>query len=96
MISKEMLKKYANNLMFDMSEDEYETLEKEFEIITQQMDLINEIEEIKNVDPMTFPFMLDNVTLRDDSITRCIDNEDAFINCHSKKGRDVKVPRVVE
>ena len=96
MISKEMLKKYANNLMFDMSENEYETLQEEFQIITKQLELINDIPNIKNVDPMTFPFILEEVELRDDIASSGIDNEDAFTNCHGKKGRDVKVPRVVE
>ena len=96
MISKEMLKKYANNLMFDMSENEYETLQEEFQIITKQLELINDIPNIKNVEPMTFPFVLEEVELRDDIAASGIDNEDAFANCHGKKGRDVKVPRVVE
>ena len=30
MVTKENLKDYANKLMFDMEENEYETLEKEF------------------------------------------------------------------
>ena len=96
MISKEKLKTYANKLMFDMNDSEYETLQNEFETILKQMDLIGEIEEIKNVEPMTFPFKLEEVTLRDDSGSRCIDIDDALSNCHSKKGNEVKVPRVVE
>lgn len=96
MIDKNMLKKYANNLMFDMSESEYETLQAEFDTIIKQMDLINDIDGIKTVEPMAFPFLLKDVELRTDDRLRCIDNEDAFSNCHGKKGRDVKVPRVVE
>lgn len=96
MISKDMLKKYANNLMFDMEDAEYTTLQQEFEIILKQMDLISEIKEIKEVEPMTFPYMIEDVELREDSKSRIIDNEVAFSNCHCKKGRDVKVPRVVE
>ena len=43
MIEKEKLKKYAKLLMFDMKEEEYETLQEEFEIILKQMDLIEQI-----------------------------------------------------
>lgn len=96
MIDKNKLKEYANKLMFDMKDDEYVTLQQEFEIIQKQMDLIGEIENIKNVEPMTFPFKLDEVTLREDIGGRVIDVEDALKNCHSKKGREIKVPRVVE
>lgn len=96
MIEKSKLKEYANKLMFDMNDSEYETLQQEFEIIQKQMDLIGEIDEIKGVEPMTFPYKLDDVKLRDDSISRTIDVEDALSNCHRKKGREVRVPRVVE
>ena len=47
MITKEKLKVYANKLMFDMEDSEYETLLKEFDVILKQMDKIGEIEEIK-------------------------------------------------
>ena len=96
MIEKSRLKDYANKLMFDMDENEYETLQHEFEVIQKQMDLIGEIEEIKNIDPMTFPFKLEEVALREDENGRVVENDEAFKNCHDKKGRDVRVPRVVE
>ena len=96
MIEKDRLKDYANKLMFDMNEEEYETLQKEFEIIQKQMDIIGEIDEIKNVEPMTFPFKLESVALREDDNGRVVSNEAALSNCHDKKGRDVRVPRVVE
>lgn len=96
MIEKDKLKSYANKLMFDMDDREYETLQQEFEIILKQMDLINEIEEIQGVEPMTFPFFNETVELRADTTQHCIDVEDALSNCHDKKGREVRVPRVVE
>ena len=96
MIEKSKLKDYANKLMFDMKDEEYETLANEFETILKQLDLIGEIENINSVEPMTFPFILEDVCLREDSNTRYIDVEEALNNCHVKKGREVKVPRVVE
>ena len=96
MISKEKLKDYANKLMFDMEEKEYETLQQEFEIILQQMDLIGNIENIETVSPMTFPYINNEVVLRKDEDSHCIDIEDALKNCQMRKGREVKVPRVVE
>ena len=96
MISKDKLKNYANKLMFDMNEEEYDTLQKEFEIIIKQLDLIGNIENIGDVEPMTFPFELSDVELRDDSISRSIEVEEALSNTESKKGREVKVPKVVD
>lgn len=96
MISKDKLKNYANKLMFDMNDEEYETLQSEFEIILKQMDIIGEISEIKGVEPMTFPYINDEVILRKDSDSRCVDVSEALANCHSVMGREVKVPKVVE
>lgn len=96
MITKELLKDYANKLMFDMNDDEYETLIKEFDVILKQMDLIENINGIKDVEPMTFPFEIDDVTLRNDSITRTIPTSDAIKNSDSVKGNEIKVPKVVE
>ena len=96
MITKEKLKNYANKLMFDMEDEEYETLLKEFDVISKYMDLFGEIENIENVEPMTFPFELDNLELRDDSDSRNIEIEDALSNTGSKKGREIRVPKVVD
>lgn len=96
MIEKDKLKSYANKLMFDMNDKEYETLQNEFEIFLKWMDLIADLEEVKAVTPMTFPFTLDEISLRDDETYRNIDVEDALSNCHDRKGDEVRVPRVVE
>ena len=96
MITKEKLKNYANKLMFDMDDKEYETLKKEFEVIIKEMDLIGNIENIENVEPMTFPFELDGVELRNDEDSRNIEIEDALSNTGSKKGREIRVPKVVD
>ena len=47
MIEKEKLKKYAKLLMFDMDEEEYSTLQEEFDIILKQMELIANIPDIE-------------------------------------------------
>lgn len=96
MITKEKLKNYANKLMFDMEDSEYETLLKEFDVIEKYMDLISGIEGIENVEPMTFPFELDDIKLRNDEESRNIRIEDALSNTGSKKGREICVPKVVE
>jgi Asp-tRNA(Asn)/Glu-tRNA(Gln) amidotransferase C subunit len=60
-INKQVLKDAAKRLLFDMSEEEYDTLLKEFDVITKQMDLIGQIEGIDNHEPMTFPFVRDRI-----------------------------------
>ena len=82
--------------MFDMNDEEYKTLLKEFEVISKQMDLIGNIDNINDVEPMTFPFELESVELRSDEESRNIDIEDALSNAANKKGREVRVPKVVD
>lgn len=96
MVTKEKLKSYASKLMFDMKDEEYETLLNEFDVILKQMDLIGDIDNISDVEPMTFPFELEDVELRNDFDSRNIEIEDALSNTGNKKGREIRVPKVVE
>lgn len=57
MISIEKLKDYAKKLEFTMEEDEYVTLQSEFEILFKQVDKIGEIEGLNNYEVMTHPFL---------------------------------------
>lgn len=94
-MTKEELKSYANKLMFDMSDEEYETTLKEFEILLKKMDYIDKIEDISEYEPCSFPFVVE-VTPRSDIIDNTISTEDALRNSKNKKYDQVIVPKVVE
>ena len=98
MVSKSELEILAKKLMFEMKDSEYETLEKEFDIILKQMDLIGNIEDIDKVSPMTFPFELDNDDsyLREDIYNNEISFNDMLVNVKDYEDNRVKVPKVVE
>ena len=96
MINKDLLEMYAKKLMFKMQDEEYITLEEEFDIILKQMDLIGKIDNIKDVEPMTFPFINEDVSLREDEIDNTITAEDLLLNVKDKERNQVKVPKVVE
>ena len=98
MVSKSELEILAKKLMFEMKDSEYETLEKEFDIILKQMDLIGNIEDIDKVSPMTFPFELDNDDsyLREDIYNNEISFNDMIVNVKDYEDNRVKVPKVVE
>lgn len=97
MIEKEKLKNYAHKLMFDMKEEEYETLQKEFEVILKQMEKIENIPNIKNVKPMTFPFRLDKIRkLREDEVGDYLTVGEVLENAKHQVNDQVKVPKVVE
>ena len=98
MITKDKLEEYAKKLMFEMNDDEYKTLEDEFEVILKQMEFIDNIKDIEGVEPMTYPFDLelaDNY-LRDDIAINEISFDDMKINVKECENNMVKVPKVVE
>ena len=95
-MDKEKLKILASKLMFTMDEDEYDTLSEEFETILKQMDLIGKIPGIDEVEPLVYPFKLDNVSMRDDLVQDEVELEDILKNCGDTLYNQVKVPKVVE
>lgn len=95
MVTKENIQDYALKLMFRMKDDEFEAFEKEFETILKQMDLIGQIEGIENVEPQVFPFKINDVKLREDTINSTLTTEDAVKNAKETIYDEVKVPKVV-
>lgn len=96
MIEKEKLKDYAAKLMFDMEESEYDTLQKEFEVILKQMDLIGKIKNIKDVKPLSYPFITYEAELREDEVGDYLTVSEVLENTKYQVNDQVKVPKVVE
>lgn len=95
-MDKEKLKILANKLLFTMDDSEYETLSEEFEIILKQLDLIGEIKDIDKVEPLIYPFELDNVSMREDEVLEELEIDDILANSGSNLYNQVKLPKVVE
>lgn len=94
--TKEMIVKYADKLLIGLTDEEIELVLSEFSVIDKQIDIINNIENIKDVEPMTH--CLDNFVceLREDIVEESIDIKDLLSNCDSTLSREIKVPKVVE
>lgn len=95
MVTKEKLKDYAAKLMFDMDDAGYERTLEEFETVEKHMALIGDINNIENVEPMTFPYEIYHATLREDIAKDCLTNEEVLANAKETKANQVKVPKVV-
>ena len=93
-INKELLQNCAHRLMFDMTDEQYELLEKEFKIILKQMELIdaNDVDELT---PMTFPFDVTVTYLRDDDVIETIDTQEALLNAKDVVENQIRLPKVV-
>lgn len=95
-MDKKTLKVLASKLMFTMNEEEYDTLSDEFKVILKQMDLIGKIDGINEVEPLIYPFPLDNVTMREDTVVDEMNIDDILANSGDTLYNQVKVPKVVE
>lgn len=95
MYNIDVLKDAAHRLLFDMSEAEYETLLKEFDIVTKQMELMGVNNDIESYEPMVFPFECATSYLREDIPGEPLTREEALKNSSRKAGGQIKLPRVV-
>ena len=95
-MDKETLKMLANKLMFTMEDSEYDTLLEEFDIMIKQMNLIGNIDGIEDVEPMSYPFLLDDVVLREDEVIDELEIDEILQNSGSTLYNQVKLPKVVE
>jgi len=95
-MNKETLVMLANKLMFTMKDSEYDTLLDEFDVILKQMDLIGKIDGIEDVEPMVYPFELNDVCLREDEVSEELEIDDILANSGSTLYNQVKLPKVVE
>lgn len=94
-VNKEILKQAANNLMFDMPEEQYDTLLEEFDVITKQMELVSNIEGVDDLSPMTFPFDNGSTYLREDKIEAPLTKEEALKNASDVVDGYIRLPKVV-
>lgn len=95
-ISIERLKKLALTLKFDMDEDHYVQLQKDFETLLQQMDFINQNINTDGVENMDFPFEVINTYLRDDEVIEEYPREEILKNAKEVEANQIKVLKVVE
>ena len=93
--TKEMVDDYADKLLIGLTAEENKMVLDEFEIIDQQIDLINKIPNIDKVEPMTH--CLDDFVyeLREDEPEESVPIDELLQNCDDYEGREVVVPKVV-
>ena len=93
--TKEMVNDYADKLMIGLTEEENKMVLDEFEIIDKNIDLINEIPNISEIEPMTHTLDDFEYVLREDVPEESIPVEELLQNCDDCTDREVVVPKVV-
>ena len=95
MFTKEVVDSLADKLLIGLTEEENQMVLDEFEVIDKQINIINEIDGIENVEPMTHT--LDDFTyeLREDVVEESVPIDDLLSNCDVHSAREIEVPKVV-
>ena len=93
--TKEMVDDYADKLLIGLTPEENKMVLDEFEAIDENIDLINKIEGISEVEPMTH--CLDDFVfeLREDVVVESVELEELLSNCDDSDAGEVVVPKVV-
>ena len=95
-ITKELLLECAHNLMFDLTDEELDKLLIDFDNIKKQLELIGEVEGIDDVEPMSFPYDVFNVLLREDIPSNPLDKKELLKNSKVVSNGQIKIPKVVK
>ena len=94
--TKEKIDKYAKDLLIGLTDEERDMIQEEFDSIEKNMNLINEIPNIKDVEPLSYPFEMYVDDLREDTDEgEKLDIDELLSNCDVVEGREVEVPKVV-
>lgn len=93
--TKELVDSLADKLLIGLSEEENEMVLSEFENIDASIDLINEIENISKIEPMTHTLDDFVYELREDVALDSVPVEDLLKNSDDTEGREIVVPKVV-
>ena len=93
--TKELVDTLADKLLIGLSEEENTMVLNEFEAIDANIDLINEIDGIKDVEPMTHALDDFEYELREDVAQESVPIEDLLRNSDDTEDREIVVPKVV-
>ena len=93
--TKEMVDDYADKLLIGLTPEENKMVLDEFDIIDEQINIINDIPGIEKVEPMTHALDDFEFELREYVAEESIPIEELLQNCKDSTGREVQVPKVV-
>lgn len=94
--TKEMVIDYADKLMIGLTDEETQMVLDEFEEIDKSINVINNIPNISEIEPMSHCLDSFEYVLREDVVEESIPVEELLQNCDDASGSEVKVPKVVE
>ena len=94
--TREMVTDYADKLLIGLTEEETKMVLDEFDVIDKTIDLINRIDGIERLEPMTHALDRCIDDLRNDEVFESPSITDILSNCDDALNDQVRVPKVVE
>jgi aspartyl/glutamyl-tRNA(Asn/Gln) amidotransferase C subunit len=94
--TKEMVDSYADKLLIGLTPEENKMVLDEFEVIDNDIDVINTIDNIQNVEPMTHALDNFKYELREDIADKSPSVDELLRNAKKTMGSEIEVPKVVE
>ena len=93
--STEYFHKLANDLKFDLSDEEIEELKKDFVAVEEQVSLFEKVD-TEGVESMVYPFEAPTTFLREDVVSNVITQDEAMSNVKKKLEGHFVLPKVVK
>lgn len=92
---REYFRSLAHNLMFDLSDEEADSIVKEFGTLESQMHLLDAVN-TEGVEEMIYPFEDETTFLREDVVSNVITQQEAMSNVTKKIEGHFVLPKVVK
>ena len=93
--TKEMVDSYADKLLIGLTPEENEMVLSEFDVIDKDLDLVNSIDGIDKVEPMTHTLDDFVYELREDVIEKSVPIDKLLANSDEVEDDEIVVPKVV-
>lgn len=95
-ITKEIINKYADNLLFSLNEQENQLIMHDFEDVDKSCKTILNVPNLQKAQPMTHCLDGFITKLRDDKALASTEIDKLLSNCDVATEREVEIPKVVE
>ena len=93
--TSELVDELANKLLIGLSKEENDLVLREFELIDKSMQVIANMKNIENIEPMTHALDDTEIILREDIAEESVPIEEILANCDNTEDREIVVPKVV-
>lgn len=94
-VNKNVIKQCASNMMFELTDEEIDTILSEFDTIYTQVAFLGSIKDVDLANPMTFPYKEHNSFLAEDIPLKPLNRNLSLKNSPTVMGNQIKLPKVV-